>query len=54
MISRDVVCMKKLGHALAIVGDENCVAEERPVAEEPCDNDPCGPEWYTTEWSEVR
>ena len=51
---RDVICMKKLGHILAIVGDENCEEEEKPEVEEPCEREPCRPEWFMTDWSEVR
>ncbi|XP_067667252.1 thrombospondin type-1 domain-containing protein 4-like isoform X2 [Haliotis asinina] len=51
---RDVVCMKKLGNKLhTIVSEVNCVAEQRPISEEPCQElSPCQPEWYMTPWGQ--
>ena len=52
-ISRDVVCMKKSGRAMAVVGEENCLADDKPKTQKQCRRDPCLPEWYMTEWNEV-
>ncbi|XP_046581492.1 LOW QUALITY PROTEIN: ADAMTS-like protein 4 [Haliotis rubra] len=51
---RDVVCMKKLGNKLhTIVSEVNCVAEQRPISEEACQElSPCQPEWYMTPWGQ--
>jgi hypothetical protein len=46
--------MKKLGTILAVVADENCQLEEKPESEQECEQDPCEPRWYMTDWSEVR
>ena len=53
VVRRDVVCMKKLGQSLVVVGEENCPEEDRPETEEPCDEEPCQPEWFMTDWTEV-
>ncbi|XP_071109939.1 ADAMTS-like protein 4 isoform X2 [Haliotis cracherodii] len=51
---RDVVCMKKLGTKLhTIVSEVNCVAEQRPLSEQACQElSPCQPEWYMTPWGQ--
>ena len=53
-IERDVVCMKKLGRAMAVVGEENCLKEETPDTRRECQEKPCRPQWYMSDWSEVR
>jgi hypothetical protein len=52
ILKRDVVCMKKLGTMLVVVGEENCLPEDKPDTEEQCEKDPCEPRWYMTDWSE--
>ena len=52
-IERDVVCMKKLGRAMAVVGEENCLKEEKPDTRRECQEKPCRPQWYMADWSEV-
>lgn len=52
VIKRDVVCMKKLGKAMAIVSDENCEESEKPESEEACELEACQSEWYMTDWVE--
>jgi hypothetical protein len=46
--------MKKAGHLLAMVGDENCQHEEhKPEFEKPCQKPACEPSWFMTEWTTV-
>ena len=52
--SRDVICVKKLGQALAVVGDENCDAANAPERTQPCERAECLAAWYMTAWTEVR
>ena len=52
-MERDVVCMKKLGRLMAVVGEENCMIGEKPITQQVCQRDPCTPQWYMTEWAEV-
>ena len=53
VIKRDKACMKKLGPLMAVVSDGNCLQEELPDTEQPCQMAPCGSEWYFSDWSEV-
>ncbi|XP_064608758.1 thrombospondin type-1 domain-containing protein 4-like isoform X1 [Liolophura sinensis] len=54
MRTRDVVCMKRISSTLlSPVKNVNCLAEDRPISEEPCgDLGPCSPEWFMTDWGE--
>ena len=45
--------MKKLGNIMAVVGDDNCQEDDKPETEEQCEREPCEPQWYMTDWSEV-
>ena len=53
---RDVVCIKKLGDRLfTVVNHENCQSAEKPQASESCGPLPeCEPQWFMTEWAQVR
>jgi len=53
LIKRDVVCMKKLGSILAVVSQENCVADDKPATEQQCERPACEPRWYMTDWSQA-
>ena len=54
VIARDVVCMKKLGSIMAVVGDDNCLLDDKPDTERQCERPACRPRWYTTDWSQAR
>ena len=54
VLSRDVVCMKKLGPtALTVLGEENCMMGEKPATTQPCELTPCTSSWFMTEWTDV-
>ena len=52
--TRDVLCIKSLaGGIFATVDKENCLASDKPSNTQPCEREPCSPEWYMTSWSQV-
>lgn len=50
---RDVVCMKRFGDSLiSVVGDENCLKDQKPPTTKPCKGLPkCESEWFMSSWS---
>lgn len=53
---RDVTCVNKLNrNSFTVAEESNCLKEEKPATEELCETLPdCPPEWYTSQWTEVR
>lgn len=53
VIKRDIVCMKKLGPVMAVVSDGNCLHQDEPEKEKPCQRSQCEADWYMTDWTQV-
>ncbi|XP_046403340.1 ADAMTS-like protein 4 isoform X2 [Ischnura elegans] len=50
--TRDVICVSFLHGQFRVTIDSDCPLSLKPEPEKPCEQKPCGPEWYTTEWTQ--
>ncbi|XP_023685810.1 thrombospondin type-1 domain-containing protein 4 isoform X1 [Paramormyrops kingsleyae] len=48
---RDVICVQKLGSDFNVTPSASCAHLEKPALVQTCEVGPCGPQWFTTEWS---
>ncbi len=37
-----------------IVGEDNCLSEEKPPPKQNCRYAPCRPQWHMSDWTEVK
>jgi hypothetical protein len=51
--TRDVVCATFLRGQYRVALDMNCPSGLKPETERPCEEKPCGPEWFYTDWTHV-
>ncbi|KDR20349.1 hypothetical protein L798_05516, partial [Zootermopsis nevadensis] len=49
--TRDVICATFLRGQYRVALDMNCPSGLRPETERPCEEKPCSPEWFFTDWT---
>ena len=52
--TREVVCLTFVRGQYRMGLDLQCLARDKPKNAAPCNLGKCLPQWYTTDWSEVR
>ena len=53
VVERDVICIKKSGRVSVIVGEDNCLSDDKPPPQQSCRYAPCRPRWHMSDWSKV-
>lgn len=48
---RDVICVKKTGSDFTVINTKECSHLDKPSPVQTCEQEPCKPQWFTTEWS---
>ncbi|KAJ8289982.1 hypothetical protein GJAV_G00007410 [Gymnothorax javanicus] len=48
---RDIICVQKRGSDFKVAPASQCAHLEKPSPVQTCEPGPCGPQWFTTDWT---